>query len=175
MRKRETETKRAVSISEGEEMSREIVVGGTTVDGKENWEVLAQDVHHDGEKSRMYAWQKGTQTKEIFGERETCLVLEGKEEAMKREIVVYRRNANGEENCEFLAPDVHQTGEKRRMCKKLHRQKRFLERERERESEEYVEQLFLCPWKRFCWRGRSGRLEDRTWTGKRKGLFSFES
>lgn len=32
--------------------------------------MLAQDVHHDGEKSRMYAWQKGTQTKEIFGERE---------------------------------------------------------------------------------------------------------
>jgi hypothetical protein len=51
LRKRETETERAVSISEGEEMSREIVVGGRTADGEENWEVLAQDVHHDGEKN----------------------------------------------------------------------------------------------------------------------------
>jgi hypothetical protein len=57
--------------------------------------------------------------------------LEGKEEGVRREIVVYRRTADGEENCEFLAPDVLQTGEMRRMCKKLHRQKRFLERERE--------------------------------------------
>jgi hypothetical protein len=68
-------------------------------------------------------------------ERERCLVLEGKEEAARRENFVYRRTADGEENCEFLAPDVHQTGEKRRLCKKLHSQKRFLERERERERE----------------------------------------
>ncbi len=138
LRKRETETERAVSISEGEEMSREIAVGGRMADGEENWEVLAQDVHHDGETSRMYAWQKGAQTKEIFGEREKererCLILEGKEEGVRREIVVYRRTADGKENCEFLAPDVHQTGEKRRMCKKLHRQERFLERERESNS-----------------------------------------
>jgi len=64
----------------------------------------------------MYAWQKSTQTKEIFAERERCLVLEGKEEGVRREIVVYRRTADGEENCEFSAPDVHQTGEKRRTC-----------------------------------------------------------
>jgi hypothetical protein len=70
-----------------------------------------------------------------FSERERCLVFEGKEEGVRREIVVYRRTADGEENCEFLAPDVHQTGEKRRLCKKLHSQKRFLERERERERE----------------------------------------
>jgi hypothetical protein len=62
-------------------------------------------------------------------ERERCLVLEGKEEGARREIFVYSRTADGEENCEFLAPDVHQTGEKRRMCKKLQSQKRFLERE----------------------------------------------
>jgi len=49
-------------------------------------------------------------------ERERCLVLEGKEEGVRREIVVYRRTADGEENCEFSAPDVHQTGEKRRTC-----------------------------------------------------------
>ncbi len=40
-RDRETETERAVSISEGEEMSREIVVGGRTAGGEESWEVLA--------------------------------------------------------------------------------------------------------------------------------------
>ncbi len=61
--------------------------------------------------------------------------MEGKEEGVRREIVVYRRTADGEENCKFLAPDVHQTGEKRRMCKKLQTKEIFGERERERERE----------------------------------------
>jgi hypothetical protein len=58
LRKRETETERAVSISEGEEMSREIVVGGRTADGEENWEVLVLEGKEEGVRREIVVYRR---------------------------------------------------------------------------------------------------------------------